>query len=57
MMLVPLFDLKFLTSSPRPVQEFQIGGTSVSRHLLPSCGKKQVTRFLPWHVMIPIVGL
>jgi hypothetical protein len=28
MILVPLFDLKFLTRSPQPVQEFQIGGTS-----------------------------
>ena len=27
MSLVPLFDLKFLTRSPQPVQEFQIGGT------------------------------
>jgi hypothetical protein len=29
MILVPLFDLKFLKSSPHPVQEFQIGGTSL----------------------------
>jgi hypothetical protein len=28
MNLVPLFDLKFLTRSPQPMQEFQIGGTS-----------------------------
>jgi hypothetical protein len=27
MIQVPLFDLKFLTSLPQPVQEFQIGGT------------------------------
>jgi hypothetical protein len=57
MMLVPLFRFEIPDSLPRPVQEFQIGGTSISRHLLPSCGKKQVTRFLPWHVMIAIVGL
>jgi len=27
--MVPLFDLKFLTNLRQPVQEFQIGGTSL----------------------------
>jgi hypothetical protein len=29
MILVPLFDLKFLTTWPEPMQEFQIGGTRI----------------------------
>jgi hypothetical protein len=54
MNLVPLFDLKFLTRSPQPVQEFQIGGTSVPIPKFASfCGtlvcELRIERTLAWY--------